>query len=135
MSHFNHIAAEMQAWLEGGELARKAYCAAVIAEAEERSRLHAHVEPPCPTQPRAWTLRKPERFHGYTEPLFEALRAAHVAGEPRPTAREILRLWAAKLPWEVMEATPEGVKYQADNGGVKFADIPAIGKSIKRMVV
>jgi hypothetical protein len=135
--YINQIHGELTAWLEGGELGREAYRAGVIAEAQERGRQRASVtvQPnvaPTPA-PVAWTLAKPQRFPGYSRPLYELLRRAHVAGANRPTARDVLDAWQRQRPTEVLEVTADEVKFYDNGGNIHTADTRAITKAIGRM--
>jgi len=80
-----------------------------------------------------WTLNKPERFQGYGKPLYDLLKAAHIAGQPCPKARDVLDAWKLKHPPEVFEVTNEGLKYYDAKGNPKPADLEAIRKRIDRM--
>ena len=80
-----------------------------------------------------WTLVKPQRFQGYTMPLYNFLKAAHLAGRTRPTAREVLEAWREKTPPEVAKVMPASFDYYDAKGDTKEADLNAIRKAIDRM--
>ncbi len=81
-----------------------------------------------------WTLKKPQRFPGYTKPLYDLLKAAHITGQPRPKARDVLDKWKENPPPDVAEVTDNGLKYYDAKGNTKPADLGAIRKAIGRMV-
>lgn len=86
---------------------------------------------PEPTKDRAqWSLKPIERAPGYRWPLYQVLKAAHIAGQPRPKARDVLETWKLKPPPDV-QVMPDGVKYNDGLGNPKEADLKAIGQSIK----
>ena len=80
-----------------------------------------------------WSLKKPERFPGYRKPLYDFLKVAHSAGQPRPKARDVLDSWKSNLPHDVAEVTEKGLKYYDARGGTKSADLDSIRKTIDRM--
>lgn len=166
---WQHARLETLAWLEGGDLARQAYRAGVIAHAEELARLRARAEflgtamhsadsagqrpeaalpwggetPPHPKGSKVlriqhkalgWSAKLPQRFKGYTRPLYEALRTAHTAGSDRPTAHEVLALWRERKPYELCSVGPDGFHYYADDAGTtRSADLHALSNAINRM--
>ena len=81
-----------------------------------------------------WTLKKPQRFPGYTKPLYDLLKAAHITGQPCPKARDVLDKWKENPPPDVAEVTDNGLKYYDAKGNTKPADLGAIRKAIGRMV-
>ena len=89
---------------------------------------------PCDVQADAgqgWSLKTSNlRYSGYRWPLHQALKAAHIAGRPRPTARDILAAWTANPPPDV-QAMPDGVKYNNGLGKPREADSKAIQQAIK----
>ena len=89
----------------------------------------SHVLPTAP----AWSPKRPKRFQGYGKPLYDLLKAAHVAGLPKPSARDVLDRWKEKRPFEVTEVTDNGLKYYDAQGSTKPADLEAIRKAIGRM--
>ena len=84
------------------------------------------------TEP-AWRLTKPKRFQGYRKPLYDLLKTAHVAGQPLPSARDVLDSWKEKPPPDVAEVTDNGLKYYDAQGNTKPADLEAIRKTIGRI--
>lgn len=80
-----------------------------------------------------WALSTPKRFQGYGKPLYDFLKAALDAGQPCPTARDILDGWKLVRPNDVTEVTDNGLKYYDASGDTKAADIEAIRKTIGRM--
>lgn len=85
------------------------------------------------TKAPAWNLKRPTRFQGYGKPLYDFLKAAHIAGKPKPTARDLLDAWKIKPPPDVFEVTDNGLKYYDAKGNTKPADLDAIRKAIGRM--
>lgn len=81
-----------------------------------------------------WTLIKPQRFPGYSKPLYDLLKAAHTAGQPCPKARDVLDKWKENPPPDVATVTDNGLKYYGANGNTKPADLEAIRKAIDRMI-
>ena len=81
-----------------------------------------------------WTLNKPQRFPGYRKPLYDLLKAAHIAGQPSPKARDVLDKWKENPPPDVATVTDNGLKYYDANGNTKPADLEAIRKAIDRMI-
>jgi hypothetical protein len=80
-----------------------------------------------------WSLKRPQRFQGYGKPLYDFLKAAHIAGHRRPNARDLLDSWKSKPPPDVAEVTNNGLKYYDVQGNTKPADLEAIRKAIGRM--
>jgi hypothetical protein len=87
---------------------------------------------PLPTVP-VWSITRLQRFPGYRKPLFDFLKAASIAGQPMPTARDVLDAWKTNLPFEVAEVTNNGLKYYDAQGNTKPADLESIRKVIGRM--
>lgn len=81
----------------------------------------------------SWTLNKPQRFQGYSKPLYDLLKATHFAKQPRPKARDVLDAWKQNPPPDVSEVTDNGLKYYDAKGNTKPADLSAIRKAIGRM--
>jgi hypothetical protein len=82
----------------------------------------------------SWALKKPQRLQGYGKPLYDLLKAAHIAGKEYPRAREVLDAWKKNTPPDLSEVTNNGLKYYDKNGNTKPADLDAIRKAISRMV-
>lgn len=81
-----------------------------------------------------WTVRRPERFTPYSQPLFSFLSAAHREGRPRPpTARDVLEAWRVNPPAEVAKVLTDSFDYYDSNGNIKAADLKALSQAIKRM--
>lgn len=80
-----------------------------------------------------WSVIKPQRFRGYSTPLFHFLNAAHARGESRPTARDVLEAWRKEKPAEITSLMPDGFKYLNDIGNTKAVDLEALRKTIARM--
>lgn len=80
-----------------------------------------------------WTLRKPQRYNGYTSPLHRLLAAAHRDGKPCPSARDVVEAWRNNAPAEIAKVLPDGVDYYDANGDTKTVDLEAIRKAIGRM--
>ena len=81
-----------------------------------------------------WTLIKPQRFQGYGKPLYDLLKAAHIAGQPSPKARDVVDKWKENPPPDVATVTDNGLKYYDAKGNTKPADLEAIRKAIDRMI-
>lgn len=82
---------------------------------------------------KAWQVFKPKRFNGYTAPLHKLLNKAFIAGEPRPTARDVLEAWRLKKPIEVSHVLQDSIDYYDSKGNTKTADLEALRKAIDRM--
>ncbi len=80
-----------------------------------------------------WSVKKPQRYGGYTRPLHAFLSAAQRDGEPCPTAREVVDAWLAEKPAEIVQVLPEGFNYYDSKGNTKAVDLAAIREAIKRM--
>lgn len=81
-----------------------------------------------------WTLVKPQRFQGYGKPLYDLLKAAHIAGRPCPTAHDVLETWREKAPPEVAKVLADSLDYYDAQGyKTKAASLEAIRKAIGRM--
>jgi hypothetical protein len=81
----------------------------------------------------SWPLTMPKRFPGYSKPLYDYLKAAHVAGKPCPTVRNVLDDWKLNKPADVAKVVSDGLHYFDANGDTKLADLAAIRKAIERM--
>lgn len=81
----------------------------------------------------AWILKAPKRYQGYGKPLHDVLKAAHIAGRPRPSARDVLDAFKQLQPPEVIEVMADGMKYYDGDGNSKAADLGAIRKAIDRL--
>lgn len=110
---------------------------AEVPSVEDEKPVAAELTPPSPaSRVGTWTLRKPKRFQGYSEPLYQFLESAHAAGKPCPTARDVLIAWLKDCPPEVVEVKPNlsGIVYHSGGARAeKFADVEAITKTIGRM--
>lgn len=83
---------------------------------------------------KAWIPTKPKRFQGYTEPLYLLLEAAHIAGDDRPTARDVLQAFAAKQPSQIAKViVGESLDYYIEKGTTKTANLKAIRETIRGM--
>ena len=96
------------------------------------------VTPPAPVADSAsnapdWSLTKPKRFTGYTEPIYRLLAAAHRDGKTCPTARDVLEAWRTKKPSEIAQVLADGFDFYDANGNTKAANLAAIRKVIGRM--
>lgn len=80
-----------------------------------------------------WTLVKPQRFQGYRNPLYDLLKAAHIAGKPCPKARDVLEAWREKAPPEVAMMLADSLDYYDAKGGTKPLNLNAIRKAINRL--
>ncbi|MFZ2387384.1 MAG: hypothetical protein WAW69_06220 [Polaromonas sp.] len=81
-----------------------------------------------------WSLKSSlERAPGYRWPLYQVLKAAHIAGKPRPKARDVLNIWELKPPPDV-QVMPDGVKYNDGLGNPKEANLKAIQQAIKGLL-
>ena len=81
----------------------------------------------------SWTLKKPVKFQGYGRPLYALLKAAHIAGQACPTARDVLEAWREKTPPEVALVLAHSLDYYNVKEVTKPAGLDAIRKAIARM--
>ncbi|RLA17372.1 MAG: hypothetical protein DRQ56_09285 [Gammaproteobacteria bacterium] len=93
-----------------------------------------HIEVSTPTN---WKLTKPQRFQGYTEPLYDLLSAAWQAGRECPSAADVLKEWKANPPLgygiEVAGNLRQLTYHGSGKQPIKPADSEAITKTIRRM--
>lgn len=81
-----------------------------------------------------WRLKASiQRAPGYRWPLYQVLKAASIAGQPCPKARDVLNIWGLNPPPDV-QVMPDGVKYNDGLGNPKEADLKAIGQAIKNLM-
>ncbi|WPC65679.1 hypothetical protein SBP18_14425 [Rhodoferax ferrireducens] len=81
-----------------------------------------------------WSLKTSlERAPGYRWPLYQVLKAAHIAGQPCPHARNVLDTWAINPPLD-LQVMPDGVKYNDALGNPKEANLKAIQQAIKGLM-
>ncbi len=104
------------------------------------STLQTDTKPPAVTVAAApvvpqWTLTKPKRFQGYTEPLYLLLESAHIAGQAKPTARDVLQAFAKDQPSQIASVTGgESLNYYLSDGAtIKTANLKAIRAAIAAM--
>jgi hypothetical protein len=78
-----------------------------------------------------WYL-KPEvqRDDGLAGAVYGVLKKAHLAGEPRPTARQVLDSFANHNPLAIVRVVSDGCDYSSTKGEEKSADIGLIQKRI-----
>ena len=81
-----------------------------------------------------WVLKKLKRPQGYGKPLHDFLNAANIAGSPCPKARDVLDAWGQRKPDAIQEVILDEIKYYANDGTLKTANLGAIRKTISRMV-
>ncbi len=83
--------------------------------------------------PPAWRIKDVKRARGYTMGLINVLRAAQRAGEPRPSARDVLEAWRSNRPPEINQVLQDGFNYYDAAGNIKATTIEALSKAIKRL--
>lgn len=74
-----------------------------------------------------------QRAPGYRWPLYQFLKAAHIAGQPCPKAREVLDAWALKPPPNV-QVMSDDIKYDNGLGKTKEANLRAMQQAIKGLL-
>lgn len=129
-----------QAFAESSELVDQRVSA---PPSETPGKLHdTPAQPPCPPMPfdsasgmkagdgPGWKLKPSARFPGYRRSLYNALKAAHAAGEPCPKARDVLD-WLTEHPSPDVQVMPDGLKYNDAKGNSKEANLKAIQQAIK----
>ncbi len=86
----------------------------------------------------SWNLRKPQRFQGYTEPLYDLLNAAHLSGSSCPSTADVLTKWKDNPPngygIKVVDNMREMTYHGNGMQSVRTVDCSAITKTIKRMI-
>lgn len=107
--------------------------AATLVESEGEASTESMERPPEPASEPAWTLRAPKRHQGYSWPLYQFLKAAHIAGAPKPKARDVLEAFKEKKPSEIIQVNHDGFSYLDAKGNAKPADLDAITEAIRRM--
>jgi hypothetical protein len=80
-----------------------------------------------------WRLTEPQRYQGYTKPLYDLLGAALASGQPCPRARDVIDTWKANRPYDVFEVSDSEIKYYDRRGDIKTANLEAIQATINRM--
>ncbi|WP_157040212.1 hypothetical protein [Polaromonas naphthalenivorans] len=81
-----------------------------------------------------WTVIRPKRFQGYSEPLFNVLQDAHNMGQPLPTVHEVLGAFRINQPAQIAKLLPgQGFDYYTADGNTKSADLKAIREVIRKM--
>jgi hypothetical protein len=80
-----------------------------------------------------WNLKKPQRTGGYRVPLYLLLEAAHIAGNSKPSAREVIAAFTANIPTEIAKILPNGFDYYDSQGNTKEATLEALAEAIRRM--
>lgn len=85
-----------------------------------------------------WSLKTSiKRTPGYRWPLYEALRAAHIAGQPCPKAQHFLDTWKLKPPTrlEVIQLpTRDELEYELETGIKKRVTVKQIQAAIKGLL-
>lgn len=74
-----------------------------------------------------------KRAPGYRWPLYQILKAAHIAGKPCPKARDVLEAWRSNPPSDI-EVMSDGVKYNDGVGTRKEANLRAMQQSINGLL-
>jgi hypothetical protein len=81
-----------------------------------------------------WTpITSLTRAPGYRWPLYQFIKAAHIAGKPCPKPRDFL-VWLKAYPEPELEAMSDGLKYNDGVGNPKEADLKAIQQAIKGLL-
>ena len=81
-----------------------------------------------------WSLKTAiQRYPSYRWPLCQFLKAAHMAGQPCPKARDVVDAWASKPPPNV-QVMSDGIKYDSGSGKKKEADLKAIQQAIEYLL-
>jgi hypothetical protein len=91
-----------------------------------------HGNPNRASAPAAWSLNKPKRFGGYAKPLYTFLESAHMAGEQRPSARQVVAAFKLDRPDEIAQTLLDGFDYYDAKGNTKGANLAAITEAIRR---
>ncbi len=135
------LESEMEATAEAARAAHEAWLTAMVRQLLRPASIKEPATsapvvadgPALLTTAPAWSLKRPKRFQGYGKPLYDLLRSVHAAGQPKPSARDVLDTWKNKPPTDVVEVTDNGLKYYDARGNTKPADLEAIRKAIGRM--
>jgi len=79
-----------------------------------------------------WHLKsKVQRDDGLAGAIFGVLKTAYLAGEPKPTARQVLDSFAKCKPLAIVRVVSDGCDYSSTKGEEKSADIGHIQKRIQ----
>jgi hypothetical protein len=84
-----------------------------------------------------WDVRTPKRFQSYNEALHAVVKQAKEAGQPTPTARDVLAAWRALpvLPHGICKVFADSFSYYDAKGNEKNASLDALQKTINRSVI
>ena len=80
-----------------------------------------------------WVVTKPQRYSGYTSPLYRFLMAAQLKRKACPSARDVIEEWRVNKPAEIAQVMTDEVNYYDAQGNIKGATLNSIRKAIKRM--
>lgn len=83
--------------------------------------------------PSTWQLNKPERYQGYTRPLYELLKAAHLAAHAKPSARDVVEAFRTNQPPEIAKVLADSFDFYDAAGNTKSANVAAVAQAIRRM--
>lgn len=92
------------------------------------------LEPLNEREPATWFLRKPDYFRGYTEPLYAFLKAAHDAGQPCPSAADVLRVWKDSPPFSYGIKISHNLKTMTYHGKGESAEITIYAKAVTQVI-
>ena len=132
----NFPAEVLDSWWDTKYPMEAASCAATVATPNLLPSIVAAIAPEpvkAASDGPVWRLTEPKRYQGYGKPLYDLLKATHIAGQPRPKPRDVLDAWKKNRPPEVTEVMVDGIKYYDANGNTKTADLGAIRAAINRM--
>jgi hypothetical protein len=85
-----------------------------------------------------WSLKTSiQRTPGYRWPLYQALKAAHVARQPCPKAQQLLDMWKSKPPdglKVIQMSTRDELQYRLETGEMRIATVKHIQAVIKDLL-
>lgn len=82
-----------------------------------------------------WKLKTPKRYQDYGKPLYDLMKAAHTAGLPPPTARDVLDEFKKKKPPEIVSVMTDSMDFLNGKGERVTAELDSIRKAIARLVI
>jgi hypothetical protein len=92
------------------------------------------VEPePFPEPLNSWRVVEPQRFQGYRYQLYRFLKSEHAAGKRKPKARDVIEVWKAVKPNDVLEVLDAEIKFYDSSGGTKSVNLKSIQQAIKNL--
>jgi hypothetical protein len=126
------LASDLDTWLRNDKRSYGFPPAEALAQSGVRSTEAARLEQGEQDVGAQWPLKdRVMRDDGLSTPVHEALKAAHQAGKPRPTAREVLAYFdGPNRPKTIVRVLADGCDYFGRHGNEQSADLKKISKRI-----